>query len=97
MAAEQLENAEVRVLGICTTFVEGTGSEYYYSYYTKDHSKKKGDVALEQVPQKTAMPRQLVDRPGASTGSTAGGRSVPRGGASFSNLPTTKNGGSHSR
>lgn len=84
LAHEQLDNAEVNILGLCATFVEGTGSEYYYSYYTKDHSKKKGEVALEQVPQKTSMPRQLVDRP-------AGGRSVPR-----ANLPTTKGGG-HSR
>ena len=81
LACEQLENAEVNVMGICTTFVEGTGSEYYYSYYTKDHSKKKGDVALEQVPQKAAMPSQLVDRPSSGVRGV-GGRSVPRGGVS---------------
>ena len=96
LACEQLENAEVNVMGICTTFVEGTGSEYYYSYYTKDHSKKKGDVALEQVPQEAAMPSQLVDRPSSGVRGV-GGRSVPRGGVSRGNLPTTKSGENHSR
>lgn len=40
LAYEQLTNAEVNVIGLCPTFVEGTGSEYYYSYY-KDGSRKK--------------------------------------------------------
>ena len=100
LAREQLENAEVNVLGICTTFVEGTGSEYYYSYYTKDHSKKKGEVALEHVPQKAEMPNQLIDRPTGQVSSGASGRSVPRGGVTYSSLPTTKSkksSGSHLR
>lgn len=100
LASEQLANAEVNVLGLCTTFVEGTGSEYYYSYYTKDHSKKKGEVALEQVPQKTAMPSQLVDRSVRKDSGATGGRSIPRGGVTYSSMPTTKttnSNGNHSR
>ena len=33
-AYEQLQKAGANVLGICATFCEGTGSEYYYAYYT---------------------------------------------------------------
>lgn len=35
-AYEQLQKAGANILGICATFCEGTGSEYYYAYYTKD-------------------------------------------------------------
>ena len=50
LAYEQLTNAGANVLGLCATFVEGTGSEYYYSYYTKDgKSTKKMDVHVEEV------------------------------------------------
>ena len=35
-AYEQLQKAGANILGICATFCEGTGSKYYYAYYTKD-------------------------------------------------------------
>lgn len=35
-AYEQLQKADANVIGICATDVEGTGSEYYYAYYTAD-------------------------------------------------------------
>ena len=93
LAYEQLSNAEVNVVGLCTTFVEGTGSEYYYSYYTKDHSKKAGDIAVDNAPQPT-LPSQLNQPIGGNRGasdntrtpssnanaatSASKGRSVPR-------------------
>ena len=50
MAYEQLISAGANVIGLCATFVEGTGSEYYYSYYTKDGQKSEEKVAQSQVP-----------------------------------------------
>ena len=50
-AYEQLQKADANVLGICATFCEGTGSEYYYAYYTKDGGRVKNDddvAALQQ-------------------------------------------------
>ena len=49
-ACEQLKKADANILGICATFCEGTGSEYYYAYYTKDGGRVKhdGDVAALQ-------------------------------------------------
>lgn len=35
-AYEQLQKANANVIGTCATFCEGTGSEYYYAYYTED-------------------------------------------------------------
>lgn len=35
-AYEQLQTAGANVIGTCATFCEGTGSEYYYAYYTED-------------------------------------------------------------
>ena len=50
-ACEQLKKADANILGICATFCEGTGSEYYYAYYTKDGGRLKddGDVAALQA------------------------------------------------
>ena len=45
-AHEQLKKAEANVIGVCTTFVESTGSEYYYTYYTEGHSKKTEKATL---------------------------------------------------
>lgn len=42
-AYQQLQKAEANVLGICATFCEGTGSEYYYAYYTKDGERVDSD------------------------------------------------------
>lgn len=45
-AYEQLKKADANVIGTCATFVEGTGSEYYYAYYTESGKRvKPGDVA----------------------------------------------------
>lgn len=45
-AYEQLQKADANVIGTCATFVEGTGSEYYYAYYTESGKRvKPGDVA----------------------------------------------------
>lgn len=43
-AYDQLQTAGANVIGTCATFVEGTGSEYYYAYYTEGGKRvKKGD------------------------------------------------------
>lgn len=39
VAYDQLKKADANVIGICSTFCEGTGSEYYYAYYTKDGAR----------------------------------------------------------
>lgn len=45
-AYEQLQKADANVIGSCATFVEGTGSEYYYAYYTESGKRiKPSDVA----------------------------------------------------
>lgn len=45
-AYEQLQKADANVIGSCATFVEGTGSEYYYAYYTESGKRiKASDVA----------------------------------------------------
>ncbi len=68
-AYEQLSKAEVNVIGICSTFAESTGSEYYYSYYTEGHSKKTGKAVLE------SEHRQRRSRTSGSTdGEVAEGR-----------------------
>lgn len=48
-AYEQLKKADANVLGVCATFCEGTGSEYYYAYYTKDGDRVKGDRDVEAL------------------------------------------------
>lgn len=39
VAYDQLEKAEANIIGACATFCEGTSSEYYYAYYTKDNRR----------------------------------------------------------
>ncbi|WP_165046963.1 MULTISPECIES: CpsD/CapB family tyrosine-protein kinase [unclassified Adlercreutzia] len=46
-AYEQLQKADARIIGACATFVEGTGSEYYYAYYTEDGKRVKSDKKAE--------------------------------------------------
>lgn len=63
-AYEQLQKAEANVLGICATFCEGTGSEYYYAYYTKDGSKvDPGKIERQGARQQAAQ--QRAARPAA--------------------------------
>lgn len=49
LAYEQLESAGAHVLGLCATFVEGSGSEYYYSYYTKGEKHSKEGALAEEA------------------------------------------------
>lgn len=44
-AYDQLLKAEANVLGMCATFCEGTGSEYYYAYYTQSGERVSGGTA----------------------------------------------------
>lgn len=77
-ACEQLKKADASILGICATFCEGTGSEYYYAYYTKDGGRLKddGDVAALQAETRTPVPTAGRRAPRGAQGSPvpAGGR-----------------------
>ena len=87
MAYEQLANAEVNVLGLCPTFVEGSGSEYYYSYYKDGRRKKKSKSIDASMLAPSAGSHTASVSFDASTGradnaseraDSASGRSVPR-------------------
>ena len=68
-AYEQLEKANANVIGICATFCEGTGSEYYYAYYTTSGERvQMDDDPLPPLPQQQR--RERADR------SAAGGQTV---------------------
>ncbi|MGI6106223.1 MAG: CpsD/CapB family tyrosine-protein kinase [Raoultibacter sp.] len=43
-AYEQLQKANANVIGLCGTFVEGSGSEYYYAYYTNSGERVKQEA-----------------------------------------------------
>ena len=77
-ACEQLKKDDANILGICATFCEGTGSEYYYAYYTKDGGRLKddGDVAALQAETRTPVPTAGRRAPRGAQGSPvpAGGR-----------------------
>ena len=77
-AYEQLQKANAKVIGVCATFVEGSGSEYYYAYYTKDGGRLKddGDVAALQAETRTPVPTAGRRAPRGAQGSPvpAGGR-----------------------
>ncbi len=90
-AYEQMASAGANVMGLCATFVEGTGSEYYYSYYTKDGQKSQEKVAQSQVPAAMRASKELPEElqemrtvqdvrevQGADAGRPAGGISTPR-------------------
>lgn len=53
-AYEQLQKADANIVGICATDVEGTGSEYYYAYYTAEGKRAKpsdgGSRAVSATP-----------------------------------------------
>lgn len=51
-AYDQLRKADANVLGICATFCEGTGSEYYYAYYTSDGRRVKDQQVYREQEQK---------------------------------------------
>lgn len=48
-AYEQLQKADAHVIGVCATFCEGTGSEYYYAYYTEDGKRVKPDKGSKRA------------------------------------------------
>ncbi len=54
-AFEQLRKADANVIGTCATFCEGTGSEYYYAYYTQSGKRVKPDKHAE-APMPAAQP-----------------------------------------
>lgn len=75
-AYDQLERAGANVLGICATFCENMGSEYYYAYYTRDGKRVKnhthrGDRKLEAPPD-IAGAAFLEDEPEAGVGGVVG-------------------------
>lgn len=82
-AYEQLQKAGANVLGICATFCEGTGSEYYYAYYTKDGER----VDADKIERKAERRQKQV-------ASTPVGMPVNRRTAAGQDLPPMR--GSHS-
>lgn len=84
-AYDQLQKAEAHILGACATFCEGTGSEYYYAYYTKDNQR----VDPEKIANNARRANQeaTVGAPGPRSSRAA--RVQPAGGAraSHSNTP----------
>lgn len=70
-AYEQLQKANANVLGICATFCEGTGSEYYYAYYTGDGKRVKGDADVAGL-QQQAVPEARGSRGAAASAGVAG-------------------------
>lgn len=65
-AYDQLEKAGANVIGICATFVEGTGSEYYYKYYTTSSGKrvkkkKRASSSGAQLSDADVMHRSIPD------------------------------------
>lgn len=53
-AYEQLQKANAKVIGVCATFVEGSGSEYYYAYYTNSGERVKPEVSQNVAPATSA-------------------------------------------
>lgn len=84
-AYEQLQKAGANVLGICATFCEGTGSEYYYAYYTKDGDR----VEPDKIERKAE--RRQVQSP-ASAPASAGMPVNRRGGAAGQGMPPMRGG-----
>lgn len=85
-AYEQLQKAEANILGICATFCEGTGSEYYYAYYTKDGER----VDPDQIERKESR-KQTVAQP-ARPAVPAVGRSRVGGVQGAADLPAKRGG-----
>ena len=91
-AYDQLKTAGANVIGTCATFVEGTGSEYYYAYYTEGGKRvKKGDRidgpampspmgarAAAPAPQPHAVAQPQAARAAASAAAQASRSNTPR-------------------
>ena len=67
-AYEQLKKADANVIGTCATFCEGTGSEYYYAYYTQDGKRAKPEdrANAPQMPGRSNTPRVTGRSAGAN-------------------------------
>lgn len=67
-AYEQLKKADANVIGTCATFCEGTGSEYYYAYYTQDGKRAKPEDSANapQMPGRSNTPRVTGRSAGAN-------------------------------
>lgn len=61
-AYEQLQKADAHVVGICATDVEGTGSEYYYAYYTSSGERVKDPAPAASAPAPTPVPAVKMSR-----------------------------------
>ncbi len=68
-AFDQLQKADANVLGICATFCEGTGSEYYYAYYSRSGKRVKTSGASSASTSFT----DAGYAPRAGAGSVSGG------------------------
>lgn len=81
-AYEQLQKAGANVLGICATFCEGTGSEYYYAYYTKDGDRVDPDKIERKAErrQKQSSAPAPAGMPVNRRGGAGQGMPTPRGG-----------------
>lgn len=74
-AYEQLKAANANIIGLCGTFAEGTGSEYYYAYYTKDgkrvrrskRNKKGSSGSSVTASAQTPLPYNFADNQAASS------------------------------
>ena len=55
-AYEQLKKADAHVIGVCATFCEGTESEYYYEYYTKDKQRIDSSKISKKQPAEPKIP-----------------------------------------
>lgn len=81
-AYEQLQKADANVIGICATDVEGTGSEYYYAYYTNDGKrvKSKDKAAEVPAPSSSPVPSRRTSRSHTGGSTVPPTRSAVRGG-----------------
>ncbi len=93
-AYDQLRKAGANVLGVCATFCESTGSEYYYAYYTASGervdpaeahavqapyvSPPNADDAAVAASARGAAQRQAAATVGAHSAHAAGSKGVRR-------------------
>lgn len=63
-AYDQLVKADAHILGVCATFCEGTGSEYYYAYYDKGGNRLDMDTLHEDghSAEFQTLPEQQIAR-----------------------------------
>lgn len=71
-AYEQLQKANANVIGVCATFVEGSGSEYYYAYYTNSGERVKPESAAG-----ASSPVAASMAPSAGRGAYGGAAAAP--------------------